>query len=65
MTRRTGAASTAARMSGKAPMLTPGKVNELTHPDWVADNGTFALDSGWAPRIALEEGLRRTLLKSG
>ena len=29
---------TTARLIGYAPMLTPGKVRELRHPDWVADN---------------------------
>ena len=53
-----------ARILGKAPMLTTGKVNELTHPDWVADNGPFTRDSGWVPHILLEEGLTRTVGKS-
>lgn len=53
---------TAARMSGHAPMLTPGKVRELTHPDWVCDNTALTRDTGWRPQIALDEGLKRTLL---
>ncbi len=55
---------TAARFLGKAPMLTSGKVNELTHPDWVADNGPFTRDTGWVPRISLKEGLTRTVYNS-
>jgi len=50
-----------ARNVGRAPMLTPGKVRELIHPNWVCDNTEFSNHTGWAPRISLEEGLRRTL----
>jgi nucleoside-diphosphate-sugar epimerase len=42
-------------------MLSPGKVRELTHPDWVADNTSLHTDTGWTPQIDLAEGLRRTL----
>ena len=31
----------AARVMGYAPMLTPGKVCELRHPDWICDNAPF------------------------
>ena len=51
----------AARVAGHAPMLTPGKVRELRHPDWVCDNTSFTCETGWIPRVSLEEGLRRTL----
>ena len=51
----------AARIFGYAPMLTPGKLNELRHPDWVCDNTAFTRKTGWTPRVSLEEGLRRTL----
>ncbi len=51
----------AARIFGYAPMLTPGKVGELRHPDWVCDNTAFTRKTGWTPRVSLEEGLRRTL----
>ncbi len=50
-----------ARAIGYPPMLTPGKVRELTHPDWVCDNDAFTRATGWVPRVGLEEGLRRTL----
>jgi nucleoside-diphosphate-sugar epimerase len=51
----------AARLTGYRPMLTPGKVKELGHPDWVCDNTQFSSISGWQPRIDLYQGLRRTL----
>jgi len=45
---------------GGSPMLTPGKVKELTHSDWVADNIQFSSETGWVPGVSLKEGLRRT-----
>ena len=51
----------AARMCGRAPMLTPGKVRELTHPNWVGDNTALTRDTGWVPQVTLQEGLRQTL----
>ena len=52
---------TAARLIGYAPMLTPGKVRELRHPDWVADNTALTAAIGWQPEMSLQEGLRRTM----
>ncbi|PKM13444.1 MAG: epimerase [Gammaproteobacteria bacterium HGW-Gammaproteobacteria-3] len=43
------------------PMLSPGKVNELRHPDWCCDNRAFTEATGWQPEINLHEGLRRLL----
>ena len=51
----------AARTLGYAPMLTPGKVGELSHPDWVCDNTPLNQATGWAPRVSLSEGLKLTL----
>jgi nucleoside-diphosphate-sugar epimerase len=51
----------AARAIGYAPMLTPGKVREISHPDWTADNAALSQHTGWSPKIDLAEGLRRTL----
>jgi nucleoside-diphosphate-sugar epimerase len=51
----------AARACGYAPMLTPGKVGELSHPDWVCDNYELNRATGWSPQILLPEGLRLTL----
>jgi nucleoside-diphosphate-sugar epimerase len=53
--------SRAAQVVGYAPMLTPGKVRELRHPNWVCDNTLLTRETGWVPHIRLEEGLRRTL----
>ena len=50
-----------ARLMRYAPMLTPGKVRELRHPDWVGDNTALTAAIGWQPGFSLEEGLRRTM----
>jgi nucleoside-diphosphate-sugar epimerase len=52
---------TTARVIGYAPMLTPGKVRELRHPDWVSDNTALTAAIGWQPVFPLEQGLRRTM----
>ena len=44
---------------GYAPMLTPGKLRELTQPDWLADNSAFSAATGWTPRIDLAAGTAR------
>jgi len=51
----------AARVIGYRPMLTPGKVRELCHADWVCDNANFSSATRWSPRFGLREGLLRTL----
>lgn len=50
---------TAARIFGRTPMLTPGKVRELIHVNWVADNAPLVRDTKWVPQVTLEEGLRQ------
>lgn len=50
-----------AHLGGYRPMLTPGKIKELCHPDWVCDHVAFSSATGWQPQIDLREGLRRTL----
>lgn len=47
----------AAFLLGYAPMLTPGKMREITHRDWLCDSRAFALATGWRPTCALEPGL--------
>jgi nucleoside-diphosphate-sugar epimerase len=47
----------AAKLLGYAPMLTPGKVREITHEDWLCDNSEFTQVTGWQPAFGLEQGL--------
>jgi nucleoside-diphosphate-sugar epimerase len=49
-----------ARLLGRAPMLTPGKVRELYHADWVCRDRRLAESTGWQPHFPLEMGLRAT-----
>lgn len=49
------------RLLRRAPMLTPGKVRELTHRDWSCDTAPFRQASGWTPRIDLQRGLASVL----
>jgi 2-alkyl-3-oxoalkanoate reductase len=51
----------ASRLFGYRPMLTPGKVRELCHQDWVCHDDDFRRAVTWIPRVGLAEGLRRTL----
>jgi len=51
----------AARLLRYEPLFTPGKLSLLMHPDWVSDNTALTQETGWTPRVTLEEGLRRTL----
>jgi nucleoside-diphosphate-sugar epimerase len=50
----------ASRLFGYAPMLTPEKLRELCHPDWVCDSTEFTEQTGWKPAVQLEEGLQLT-----
>ena len=50
----------AGRILPYAPMLTPGKIRELRHPDWVCDNGAIQRAIDWQPAVDLEQGLRLT-----
>lgn len=45
------------QLTGRAPMLTPGKVRELTEAAWLCDNSAFAAATGWGPQIDLAAGL--------
>ena len=44
-------------VTGGSPMLTPGKVRELAHPDWTADTEAFTRASGWSPRVRFRDAL--------
>ncbi|MEE9493437.1 MAG: NAD(P)-dependent oxidoreductase [Gammaproteobacteria bacterium] len=50
----------AGRLIGYSPMLTPEKVHELRHEDWVCDNDKLIECLHWQPTIRLAEGLART-----
>ena len=42
------------RLSGHAPMLTPGKLRELRHPDWTCDNAAIHQALAWSPTRPLD-----------
>ncbi|MES1932020.1 NAD-dependent epimerase/dehydratase [Salinisphaera shabanensis T35B1] len=48
------------RWLGYAPMLTPGKLQELRHADWVCDNRPLQQMLDWAPQVDLAAGLKTT-----
>ncbi len=45
---------------GTTPMLTPQKLRELRHSDWVCDSREFQQAYNWQPGIQLPEGLQST-----
>lgn len=47
-------------LTRRAPMLTPSKLRELRHRDWVCNNDGISEAIQWAPKIRLAEGLLRT-----
>ena len=49
------------RIGGEAPRISPGKVRELCHIDWVCRDNPIAAESGWTPKVGIDEGFRRTL----
>lgn len=49
-----------AHLGGPAPMLTPGKLCELTYPDWVCDSAPFRRATGWHAEFGLARGLAAT-----
>lgn len=46
-----------AKAFGYSPMLTPGKVREITHTNWVANNQKITRILGWVPTTELDKGL--------
>ena len=44
----------------RTPQVTPGKVRELYHPDWVCRENLLQEQSDWTPRVGFAEGLRET-----
>jgi nucleoside-diphosphate-sugar epimerase len=54
-----------ARVFGYAPMLSPGKVREIEHPDWTCDNATITTQIGWQPSTGLADGIKKTFVFLG
>lgn len=52
--------ATMSRLIGHAPMLTPGKIRELRHSNWVCDNGPLQKVLDWHPQVDLAQGLHLT-----
>jgi nucleoside-diphosphate-sugar epimerase len=50
------AALASARLTGKATMLRPDKVNELRHPDWVCRDSRLGEIAQWRAHYGLVEG---------
>ena len=48
-----------ARLVGYQPMLTPGKVRELFHPNWACDNTEITDATDWQPQVLFQEGMNR------
>lgn len=47
--------------TGRAPMLTPGKVREICHPDWACRDRRVADLPGWRPARPLAAGFAETV----
>jgi nucleoside-diphosphate-sugar epimerase len=45
------------RLFAYAPMLTPAKLRELRHPNWVTNNDDITAATGWQPGVQLLKGL--------
>jgi nucleoside-diphosphate-sugar epimerase len=54
------AAQTAAKVFGRAPLLTTGKLRELFHRDWVCRRPASPLLAGWSPQTQFKEGFATT-----
>jgi len=48
-------------LPGYTPMLTPEKVKELTHPDWVANREQILASTDWRPGIPVDCGFPATI----
>ena len=51
----------AARLFSVEPMFLPDKLGELFHRDWVAHGERLRAITGWAPQVALADGLREAV----
>ncbi|MEM7026418.1 MAG: NAD-dependent epimerase/dehydratase family protein [Pseudomonadota bacterium] len=50
-----------ARLPGYTPMLTPGKVRELYHRNWVCDSEPLMSHTCWRPELPLADGFADTI----
>jgi nucleoside-diphosphate-sugar epimerase len=48
-------------LPGYTPMLTPGKVRELYHSDWVCDPRPIMTRTVWRPEVPLRQGFASTI----
>ena len=46
---------------GYVPMLTPDKVRELTHRDWLADSRLILAKTAWRPAMPIDRGFPATI----
>ncbi|RMD61318.1 MAG: NAD(P)-dependent oxidoreductase [Alphaproteobacteria bacterium] len=54
-------AAGAGLVTGTAPILTPGKVREIRHLDWVCRDTRMQTHTAWRPRVPLDTGFARTV----
>jgi nucleoside-diphosphate-sugar epimerase len=47
-----------AKLFQYSPMLTPGKIQEITHPDWTCDNTLISSTLNWHPSIQLSDAMQ-------
>ena len=52
--------SLVSKLFDSSPMLTPEKLRELRHHDWVSDDAAFQQLTGWQPQTDLASGLAET-----
>lgn len=46
---------------GYIPLITPGKVNELCHPDWICHGQHVMKITGWKPETDMKQGFNKAL----
>jgi len=49
------------RRSRHPPMLTPGKIREMLHPDWVAHGRSLSAATEWRPQHKADTGFAETI----
>jgi len=54
-------AKTVCMLVGKTFFLTPDKLRELSHPDWVCHDTDIEKKIGWTPQIGFSEGINQTI----